>query len=237
MSNRQRRVTLKRYVRCNRKAHTWVGGHCFGALVGFEIAQQLVRAGDSVALVAAIDVPAPRANANPFTCREGDDATWVFQLGRLLEQVSGKDLALSYEDLRTRDPEAQLIYLRDRMQRTDFLPVGAGVDPVRGFVSVFKANSTARYQPRDIQPVPIALFRAAEFHPDYDYSSAEDPGHTLATSTLGWRAYASGSVDVEIVPGNHITMMSEPNVRVLAKRLGQRLRDAEKSSRAIPIAV
>jgi thioesterase domain-containing protein len=35
----------------------------------------------------------------------------------------------------------------------------------------------------------------------------------------GWSQYASGIVDIYVVPGNHHTMMSQPHVQVLAEKL------------------
>jgi thioesterase domain-containing protein len=45
----------------------------------------------------------------------------------------------------------------------------------------------------------------------------------LVTSTLGWHAYADGAVSVDVVPGNHITMMASPHVEQLAAAVTQRI--------------
>jgi thioesterase domain-containing protein len=103
------------------------------------------------------------------------------------------------------------------MQNAGLLPPGAGSAQVRGFLRVFIANSQARYVPRDVRPVPLILFRAGTFHHSYDYSSADDPGRTIEESTLGWDAF--GETRVHVVPGNHITMMSQPHVAELAAKL------------------
>jgi thioesterase domain-containing protein len=50
----------------------------------------------------------------------------------------------------------------------------------------------------------------------------DDIGVPSAASTLGWRQFG-GSVSVDLVPGNHITMMSDPHVSSLAAALQQRL--------------
>jgi thioesterase domain-containing protein len=41
--------------------------------------------------------------------------------------------------------------------------------------------------------------------------------------TLGWSKWADGGVDVEVVPGNHATMVYKPHVEVLADKLRTRL--------------
>jgi len=118
-----------------------------------------------------------------------------------------------------RDSAARLQLLNERLQSAGFLPPHADVAKARGLLRVFVANSTIRYAPIDTQPVPIVLFRAAEAHPDYDFSSADDAGVPIAQSTMGWRKYARGPVEVHLVPGNHISMMSQPHVGLLADKI------------------
>jgi hypothetical protein len=122
------------------------------------------------------------------------------------------------------------------MQAAGFLPPGADVSSVRGLLRVFVASSTAQYTPQDVRPVPIVLFRAAESHPDYDFSPTDEPGLPIEQSSLGWSAYAQGEVAVQVVPGNHITMMSEPHVARLAERVRQCLSEAGAPNRAFAAA-
>jgi amino acid adenylation domain-containing protein len=207
-----------------------LGGHCFGGLVAFEVAQQLQKQGETVGLVALLDVPAPRLT-NAEVRRGGDeDSVWLARLAGLLTEASGKDLGIGPAELRTLDTEAQLAYFKERMQAVGLLPPGAGVTQIRGLLGVFVANSKAHYSPCDVYPVRLALFKAGEPHPEYDYSDADDPDLSSAESTLGWGHLATDQVAVHVVPGNHITMMNEPNVRVLADLLGQRLRETDTRS-------
>ncbi|WP_374090560.1 amino acid adenylation domain-containing protein [Methylomicrobium lacus] len=192
-----------------------LGGHCFGAVVAFEIAQQLIRDGDEVDLLTVLNVPAPRAQ-RPDAGHGLDYAAWVVKLGRLLEQSSGQSLDLDYEEIKLLDKEAQLEHLKNRMNKAGFLPPEAGVGPVRGLVEVLKTNGSIEYFPEAPVPVPIALLRAGKYHPEYDFSGAEYPTPGEHDETLGWQAYASGPVIMRTVPGDHITMLSEPNVTELA---------------------
>jgi amino acid adenylation domain-containing protein len=193
-----------------------LGGHCFGGWVAFEMAQQLRRDGQQVALVALLDSPAPRAELAPGA-DSLDEAAWLERLGAILTEASGVSLGIDAEALRCLDTGARIEHFRACMQNAGLLPPGAGGAQVRGFLRVFNANSQARYVPRDVRPVPLMLCRAGTFHPDYDYSGADDPGRTIEESTLGWGAF--GDVKVHVVPGNHITMMSQPHVAELAAKL------------------
>jgi thioesterase domain-containing protein len=207
-----------------------LGGHCFGALVAFEVAQQLLKQGEAVGLVALLDAPAPRLAQDEARSGGDDVAVWLARLAGILTEASGKDLGIGPAELSTLDAEAQLACFKERMQAVGLLPPGAGVAQVRGLLGVFVANSKAQYSPCDEYPARLALFKAGETHPDYDYSAADDPGLPPDKSTLGWSRLANGQVAVHLVPGNHITMMNEPNVRVLADSLGRCLREADMPS-------
>jgi len=163
-----------------------LGGHRFGGSVAVEIAQRLRREGEEVALLVLIDVPARYIESSDISAMR-DLAGWIVKLAALIEQSSGG---------RARHPRGRVA--RSRGRRSDADPQradaghrrnasGADVSNVRGLLNVFIANSQARYTPKSVLPVPITLFRAGDYDPDYDFSVADDPGATLETSTMGWR--------------------------------------------------
>ena len=205
-----------------------LGGHCFGGSVAFEIAQQLRRLGEEVALLVLVDVPSRYIETSESAAAR-DNASWIARLGAVIEESSRVVLGLREEELRGLDADAQLEALNARLQSIGAMPPGADVASVRGLLDVFVANSRARYTPTGVHPVPIAVLRAGEHHPDYDFTVADDPGTTPATSTMGWRAYAAGPVDVEVVPGNHITMLSAEHAPHLARAIARRLDAASQT--------
>ena len=205
-----------------------LGGHCFGGSVAFEISQLLLAKGEEVALLVLIDVPSRYIETGDGIAH--DDPAWIAKLAAIINESAGVDLGIDASTLSALDAEAQLQCLNERMQAVGAMPPGADVAKVRGLLNVFVANSQARYAPRNVLPVPIALFRAGEFHSDYDFSIADDTGSTIETSTMGWNAYASGDINVEVVPGNHITMLSVTNAPQLAERVAQRLASVSKAS-------
>ena len=200
-----------------------LGGHCFGAVVAFEMAQQLQRQGQEVALLAILDAPAPIA-VQAAVMHDLDEAVWLTKIASSIEQASGKSLGIRHETLAPLTSEGRLQCLKERLQDVGFLPPGAGVKHVRGLVEVSKANVRAqlRYVPKDIRPTRITLFRARERHPEYDYGAG--CSDSLEVASLGWDQYAAGPVTVEVVPGNHLTMLGEAHAGALAERLGERLR-------------
>jgi amino acid adenylation domain-containing protein len=203
-----------------------LGGHCFGSWIAFEMAQQLLRRGESIELLTVIDAPAPHMVAQR-PAPECDEADWLLQLAKILVEAGMADISVDVDTLRSMDPQERLSHFRDRMQAAGMLPEGEGIDQVRGLLNVFVANNKARYMPQDARPLPIVLLRASESHPDYDYSGADTPGVPVEQSTLGWEAFASSPVAVHMVPGNHITMMSDTCAPAMAAALAQHLEPEE----------
>jgi thioesterase domain-containing protein len=74
-------------------------------------------------------------------------------------------------------------------------------------------RETRRYRPR-AYPHRLTFFRATG-HP----VQGDDPTH-------GWAQLAAGGVDVHEVPGQHLTLLRQPHVRVLAEKLDACLRAA-----------
>lgn len=195
-----------------------LGGHCFGGWVAFEMAQQLRRLGEEIAAVLVVDSPAPFPKAEQ-SGENGDDAAWLAKFGEILSEAAGKDLGIDYKQLCCLGAEAQMSYFKDRMEAGGLVPPGASLQQVRGLFRVFVQNSKANYLPKDILRVPIALFKAGEVHRDYDYSAASISSATNDISAFGWEAYSSSEPSVNVVSGNHITMMSDPNVSDLSAKI------------------
>jgi thioesterase domain-containing protein len=192
----------------------YLGGWSLGGAVVFELARQLAAAGPAkgtnmVALLAIIDStpgPWPRPDAGP-EIDEGDDAYWLMEIADYLQRLWGADLGLSHEILRALPPEEQESRFLAGLKSTPFA-AAASPEPLRRLLRVFKTNVRAfrRYRPGPF-PGKITLFRPAE-----NDQAAADP-------TLGWGALSPLPVEIETIPGDHISALAEPHVRTLAARL------------------
>lgn len=171
-----------------------LGGMCFGGVVAFEIARQLQKQGQTIELLALFDTPCP-----PFSV----PSNILFHLRRysyhLKENIPG--LIRRFSD---HSPTHERRNLVDR-----FFPFRTMIRILR----VDRTNQRAlrRYSPRSY-PGSIVLFSASQ--PLTKHS------HNLQKR---WKRYATGGIDVHIVPGDHHTMLREPNVRVLAEKLNEHL--------------
>jgi thioesterase domain-containing protein len=192
----------------------FLGGWSLGGPIAFEMARHLRRQGDEVALLALID-----ATADIPKGPEESDVDFLLDIARYLETLRGKSLGLDWEDLAAVGPEGGLALLIERMSEAGFLPPGAGEAQLRRVLRVYRATARAA---RAWEPGPwpgrVTLLKAA------DESDARDPREARGFD-LGWSRVA-GAVEVTSLPGSHLTLLAEPNVRALAQRLRICLEDA-----------
>ncbi|HVG06916.1 MAG TPA: amino acid adenylation domain-containing protein [Thermoanaerobaculia bacterium] len=189
-----------------------LGGWSFGGLAAYEMARQLSEQGEEVTLLAVLDtapgVP-PEEPAEPSVF-EDDDTPWLVTIAEYVRGLRGADLRITEEQLARLSSEERLRVFVDRLRAAGIVHAGEdGLAQLRRLLRVFKTNARAfrSYRPRPY-PGPIALFRAAGT--GFDPSLCHD---------LGWGRFTPSPVEVHEFPGDHISMMAEPDVAVLAERL------------------
>jgi thioesterase domain-containing protein len=169
------------------------------------MALQLLHQGQEVALLAILDTEAPLPTNKPVELGYEDEARVLTDMAMTIEQLLGKNLSVFYEDLQPLAPDEQLNYILERLKTLNFFPPEAKLPQLRGVVQVFKANHQTDYVQQEIYPNRITVFPASEQFWD-------EP-------TMGWDQVSSEPVEVYSVPGDHVTMVTEPHVRVLAEKL------------------
>jgi len=183
-----------------------LGGWSLGGVIAFEMAQQLRRQGHEVALLALLDSRAP---ISPYDGTDEDDVTLLVEFVMDLGGLFTRDLPLLYDDLRQLGPDEQLYSVLEQAKLANVIPPDAGFLHIRRLFHLFKANVRAarRYVP---QPYPnrVTLLRAnerlVEVHQD---------------ATGGWSELAIGGVELQMIPGNHYSILRKPHIQVLAQRL------------------
>ena len=188
-----------------------LGGWSFGGLAAFEMARQLAAAGQEVALLAVIDtgpgVPPDDSGAAP---PPNDDVYWLVTIAEYVKGLRGADLGFSAAELAPLAPEERLRLFVDRLRAAGVVHAGEdGLAQLRRLLRVYQTNAGGylSYRARPY-PGPVTLFRAAD--------AGFDPG---LGADLGWGRLILGAVDLHEVPGDHITLLAEPHVAVLAGRL------------------
>jgi thioesterase domain-containing protein len=199
-------------------------GYSFGGLVAFEIAVRLIDEGDSARLVALLDAPNP---ALISTLSEADSAQFrkAYIIDRLkkygLQLVRGDIKAfmsrgLAFVTSRTGGLVMPAIKTAFRMVNKPLPGTLRANDP--GFLKAWSSYVPKRY------PKSVVCFRVEDRGPEHD----RDP-------SMGWEACVTGGVEVHVVPGGHVDMMSTPSVRVVADKLATYL-DGGSNQKKEPVA-
>jgi amino acid adenylation domain-containing protein len=180
-------------------------GYCFGGTVAFEIAHQLNMLGEHVELLGLLDT----AQRDCVVRTERND-----QVGNRVR----RRIRLILDNFASLPFREKAIYLPKRLL-TRTLRYIYGTAPSVGIRTVpsFMKNgeeicrmAVVNYRSRP-WPGPVTLFRASVQQ------------NTQLPEDLGWSSFAQGGVEVCEVPGNHYEIFVDPNVRVLAERIRERL--------------
>jgi thioesterase domain-containing protein/acyl carrier protein len=199
-----------------------LGGHSFGGLVAFEMAQQLERLGHEVDLLALFDVSVPDSNIDAkLQSIQSDNAYWLNRIGKMIEASYETSLEMSYEILKSfESEEKQLQHFQKQLQIANILPAGVQIDHLRGYVRVFKTRQNIIYQPKG-NVNQITCFMASgegEFSED------------LENRALSWNQFSKLPVNIQVVLGKHATMFDESHVQVLAKKLNNCIKETQKTN-------
>jgi amino acid adenylation domain-containing protein len=187
------------------KGPYFLSGYCGGGIVAFEMAKILRESGESVAMLTLIDCYLPGVpvdNPRRHWWKRGTlNARWRY-LWRAADAKIRRDYVSMYSALRV-----QWFRLRGRSipyELRDFWLTRAFLRAAAGF------------RPR-IYPGRLTLLRA----------TGVEAALLNVGSYMGWSKLAAGGVETFDVPGNHYTIMDEPNVTVLASMLKRCLETAE----------
>ena len=180
-----------------------LAGYSFGGIVTFEMAQQLHANGEEVGLLALLDSKLRfwDFDKTPLSLTSRLEH-WASRLKFVLKDSAGP--AYLWETIRLK--------IHRHLLRA-FLFVGQPLPRVIRDIADANWYAAANYKPQ-AYPGRLVLVRCSEI----SASGRDDP-------LLGWRDLAVG-IDVKETPGNHLTVVKEPNVRHLAETLRLCMREA-----------
>ncbi|HEV2705718.1 MAG TPA: amino acid adenylation domain-containing protein [Pyrinomonadaceae bacterium] len=173
-----------------------LGGWSLGGVVAFEMAQQLLRQGESVSIVALIDSVTPQV-MNRNLAHQQDIVAVLDELCR-----TGTD-----EQIKDAFAEAK---------RDGFLPPEIGFKDFPRWLHGCRVRIEAV---RNYQPTPLAsrlvLFTTSAPEHHKEHATADEN----LDLTLGWSRLATGGLEVHTVNGEHQMVVLEPHVSSLASLL------------------
>ena len=184
-----------------------------GGVIAFEMAQQIHAQGQRVALLALLDGRIPTPDE---TFPEEDSGAIL-----LVERYFGISFG-PMESLAELPKDKQLAFVLEQAKSAGLVPAELDVSQARRFVNILRSDlrATQNYG-LHLYPGRITFFRASETLA----GTSPDP-------TLGWSEWASGGVEVHVVPGNHANLMYEPHVEVLAEKLTACLNQVQSAEAA-----
>ncbi|MGL5940629.1 MAG: non-ribosomal peptide synthetase [Waterburya sp.] len=177
-------------------------GVSFGGVIAYEIAQKLVSLGHEVKFLGLVDTFCPSQNA----VRKDLPLQQRF-LGHL-HKIRTKGISHILERVKWRLDLAMHL-TRSNLYRINWIKENFADKTSRNYDRAEYIQLTREHQKINknyvIQPYPgsINLFRAAD---DMD-------------SKLDWEKLALSGLSIDDVPGEHLEILQEPNVRILAEKL------------------
>jgi thioesterase domain-containing protein len=183
-------------------------GHSFGGLVVYEMTLQLAKAGDKASLVALIDTVHPGFKRNLST-RQRIQFQVSYVTSRtagyahdLIRGRLGKIAMRACDSLHSRGKRLFWKATRAVFGQLDWAPPPSIKSDELMLVGAWHRYDPGHYDGR------LVLLNAADRPPEYKLDE-----------TLGWRWCTSGTMDIHVIPGDHFTIMHEPNATALARQI------------------
>ena len=188
-----------------------LGGSSLGGMIAYEVAQQLLAMGEEVELLYMVDTPGPGQMVGPV-----ETGAQILS-GLFADVLVDRDQVVSALHGLEGDPEKQIEHI---VQQVHSRGQGWRIPPHLGrhIIDMVKTHVAAMrsYQPK---PYPgfLLFFRPTEMMVDY-------PGH----AEMAWLPLATKGANVYTVPGDHLTVNMEPNVRVISTHLQRYVAELSK---------
>jgi thioesterase domain-containing protein/acyl carrier protein len=183
-----------------------LGGHCYGGIVAFEVARQLVAAGEDVGLLALFEVPAP---GYPKVVRNWRN--YVVQSTRLVRALARGEEHATWEQAREHVRVLRRILKRKKQALTwrGSFAMGLAPDKLPERLTSRNIRAGRSYDPKPLCCNVVHFIAADEQHSTL---VLDDP-------RLGWRDQVGEGFSVQRVPGRADAIFKEPNATELARQL------------------
>ncbi|MDZ8135372.1 MAG: amino acid adenylation domain-containing protein [Nostoc sp. DedQUE04] len=187
-----------------------LGGHCYGGVLAFEMAQQLQKKGQTVSLLVIIDAI---LSETPIESTDDDDAKFLLRIAESIKTDNNIDFLVPFEELRDLPLNQQLNFIN---QKANFIFSEPEINDFLHHYKLFKSHVQAMrgYIPQ-IYPEKLTLFRAnQEIIHDF-----ENPEWNTDDPFLGWEKFSKQRIQMIEIPGDHFSIFVEPYIQELARYL------------------
>ncbi|MGR8930699.1 MAG: amino acid adenylation domain-containing protein [Gammaproteobacteria bacterium] len=177
-------------------------GHSFGGSVAFEMAKRLEATGNKVGFVALLDSIMPAAS-------DISDAALNAQSLRAVTYIYGREVIIEPSILEGLTEDEQFQMFKPHLIQLGIIGETAGLKMVRGLMNITKSQFRISYHP-DNTPVEQMLYIQAEER----FADSELP--TLEHAVTQWKRLSRNPLVRALVPGNHLTMLSQDHAPMVA---------------------
>lgn len=189
----------------------YLGGHSFGGLVAFLIAQKIATLGEETAFLALLDTYLPSRN------RYVSPLNWLSQHYRIWSHLPLHEKP-SYMF-------ARLQNIASSMKRLIKLKLVAASN---GSLAGSGASTAAVVSNQDINALNVRKFRPTPYSGDAILFRTELPVSLHPDVHNEWLNLIKGRLDICEITGGHVAIMKEPNVKELAGKLSYFLNKAQE---------
>ncbi|MEH1934482.1 MAG: SDR family oxidoreductase [Nostoc sp.] len=187
----------------------FLGGWSMGGIVAFEMATQLLRHGDQVAMLAMLDSPAPVNTEQIAEIDDYNDVKILVDFAIDMAQSAGKSLSGSVEQLQGLTLDEQLNYFLEQARIVNLVPFDFELEQLRCLLKVFKNNVLAlqSYTPQ-VYPNQIIYFHASD-----------EVSNEFSNPTLIWSRLSGKPIEIITIPSNHYTIITNPHIQIILDHL------------------
>ena len=199
-----------------------------GGVIAFEMARQLQEQGETIGMLALIDAYAPTGEQSDHK------AALLLSAFALDLGISSEKLHPFLEKIASFPPMTQLRKVWAEAKAEKLIPSDMTLVEFRKIFDIFKvnANTMESYRPREYrgkltlftaeQDIALDLFIFRNMPGENGEKlllDEEGNGMPARDPLKGWGQFATGGIDLHVVPGDHFSILREPHVSVLAEQL------------------
>jgi amino acid adenylation domain-containing protein len=194
-----------------------LGGFCFGGVVAYEMARQLENAGDKVSLLAILESSPP----NLDRLRDHLPRSARFRIENVYENLRDFVSHPTSEQLAMVKRKARKV--RDKFSRRNGDAISQPPPALQDLIDMSK-------YPKDYVKYAETHWKALESYVPGSYDGtihlfrARKQPLRITDPSLGWNVVAPGRVRISVIPGTHESMVTDPNVQILADKIQETIR-------------
>ena len=187
-----------------------------GALIAFEMARQVRDSMGKSPRLLIIDQLAPLEDRGDTPNTGIDPLERMLVFAGKVAHLAGRPLGISVSDLQGKTPEHQSEVFLKAFKLVNLVPPDLGLNDFHGYLDqmILHNEITAACRPGFFEGRTL-LVRAEDALPLFE----GEHGVPERAADLGWGRWVRDNLTIRDIPGNHVSVISQPYVREIALAL------------------